>query len=112
ALRIGNRQHFTPTPDMRTGPLTCLLALTAFCSGVGTLPAEDEALTQLSKVAEAYVAAYNEKKVDDMVALYTAEAEMIDEIDGLSASGPEEIRSIFERSFENYPDRRISLEVL
>src|SRR5690606_35277300 len=84
-------------------------------SGASPLAAqeeEDPAATELSRVAERYVAAYNGKKLDDILALFTPEAEMIDEIDTLSASGTEEIRSIFERSFAKYPDRRIALDVL
>ena len=37
---------------------------------------------------------------------------MIDEIDGLTATGGSAIREIFEKSFTRYPDRRIALDVL
>lgn len=75
------------------------------------LRGEEGSTAELSAMAAKYVAAYNEKKLDAMLALFTAEAEMIDEIDGLSASGPDEIRAIFESSFTKFPDRKISLEV-
>lgn len=75
------------------------------------LRGEEGSTAELSAMAAKYVAAYNEKKLDAMLALFTAEAEMIDEIDGLSASGPDEIRAIFESSFTEFPDRKISLEV-
>lgn len=89
-----------------------LLVLSLLLVAPPAINAEEEAATQLSKVAEAYVGAYNEKNLDAMLALYTEDAEMIDEIDEISASGPDEIRSIYERSFAKFPDRRIALEVL
>ncbi len=94
----------TPSPFLPSLLLAVGLAM--------PLPAQDAATAELSRVAEAYVAAYNEKNLDAIVALYTPEASMIDEIDSLSASGTDEIRSIFERSFANYPDRQIALDVL
>jgi len=90
-----------------------ILALPLF-SGLCALPlsAQDDPAVDLSRVAEKYVAAYNGKKIDDVLALFTSECEMIDEIDAVSACGIDEIRDIFETSFTKYPDRRISLEVL
>ncbi len=99
---------------MRTGLFPSLALSIALWSGTSLAPlaAQEDAAVELSHVAERYVVAYNEKKLDDILALFTPEAEMIDEIDSLSASGTEEIRSIFERSFAKYPDRRVALDVL
>lgn len=74
--------------------------------------AEEESTAALADVAERFVAAYNDKNLEAILSLYTPEAEMIDEIDGLAAAGPEQIREIFESSFGKFPDRRIALEVL
>jgi len=87
-----------------------LLLLTVF-PGFALL-AQDEPTTELSAVAERYVAAYNEKDLDAITALFTPQAAMIDEIDGLTATGDSAIREIFEKSFNRYPDRRISLDVI
>ncbi len=67
---------------------------------------------ELSQVAEAYVKAYNAKELDAILALYTPEAAMIDDIDGLTVYGAKEIRELFERSFSDHPDRQIALEVI
>ncbi len=101
-------QH--PEP-MKTG-LTFLLAALLGIALVPGLPAQDDSTTELSAFAERYVAAYNAKKLDDILALFSPSAEMIDEIDGLSASGPDEIRAIFESSFTKFPDRQIALDVV
>lgn len=96
---------------MRIGPVPFL----ALLCGASLLPLsaqEKDPAAELAGVAERFVAAYNEKNLENMLALYTPEAEMIDEIDGLSASGIDAIRSIFESSFSKYPDRRIALEVI
>ncbi len=98
-----------PEP-MKTG-LTFLLAALLGIALVPGLPAQDDSTAELSAVAERYVAAYNAKKLDDILALFSPSAEMIDEIDGLSASGPDEIRAIFESSFSKFPDRQIALDV-
>lgn len=77
------------------------------------LSAQDQdPAAELAGVAERFVAAYNEKNLENIIALYTPDAEMIDEIDGLSASGVDAIQSIFESSFSKFPDRRIALEVI
>lgn len=88
--------------------------LTLLCgASLLTLSAqEQDPAPELAGVAERFVAAYNEKNLENILALYTGDAEMIDEIDGLSASGIGAIRSIFESSFSKYPDRRIALEVI
>jgi len=88
--------------------------LLALLSGALLLPLsaqEKDPAAELAKVAERFVAAYNEKNLENILALYTSDAEMIDEIDGLSASGLEAIRRVFESSFRQFPDRRIALEV-
>ncbi len=95
---------------MRFGlhPLLVLL------SGALLLPLsaqEKDPAAELAKVAEQFVAAYNEKNLEGILALYTADAEMIDEIDGLTASGLDAIRQVFESSFRQFPERRIALEV-
>ncbi|MBU6178022.1 MAG: nuclear transport factor 2 family protein [Verrucomicrobia bacterium] len=95
---------------MKTG-LSILLAALLGSAVAQPLPAQDGSAAELSAVAERYVAAYNAKKIDDILALFSPSAEMLDEIDGLSASGPDEIRAIFESSFGKFPDRKISLEV-
>jgi uncharacterized protein (TIGR02246 family) len=74
--------------------------------------APDENLASLESVAQKYVAAYNDKDLDTIVALYTEEAELIDEIDALVATGREEIRALYESSFTSAPGRRIALDVL
>ena len=91
------------------------LPLLALLCGAPLLPLpaqEKDPAAELASVAERFVTAYNEKNLENMLALYTPEAEMIDEIDGLSASGIDAIRSIFESSFSKFPDRRIALEVI
>ncbi len=96
---------------MRIGfpPLLMLLC------GASLLPLsaqEQDPAPELAGVAERFVQAYNEKNLPNILALYTEDAEMIDEIDGLAASGKDAIQSIFESSFSKYPDRRIALEVI
>ncbi len=96
---------------MSTHPSFLLVLLLA--TGLAArLQAQDDGATELSRVAEAYVAAYNGKDLDAIVGLFTPDAEMIDEIDALSASGTDAIREIFESSFTKYPDRRIALDVV
>lgn len=87
------------------------LALTPVLS-IQAQEGDDPEAIALSKLAHRYVAAYNDKKIDDMLALFTPEAEMIDEIDGVAASGLDEIRETFEKSFQHYPDRKIELETV
>ena len=89
-----------------------LLALLCGASLLTLSAQEQDPAPELAGVAERFVAAYNEKNLENILALYTGDAEMIDEIDGLSASGIDAIRSIFESSFSKYPDRRIALEVI
>ena len=89
-----------------------LLALLCGASLLTLSAQEQDPAPDLAGVAERFVAAYNEKNLENILALYTGDAEMIDEIDGLSASGIDAIRSIFESSFSKYPDRRIALEVI
>lgn len=89
-----------------------LLALLFGASLFPLAAQEEDPAPQLAGVAERFVAAYNEKNLGNILALYTTDAEMIDEIDGLSASGIDAIQSIFESSFSKYPDRRIALEVI
>ena len=89
-----------------------LLALLFGASLFPLAAQEGDPAPQLAGVAERFVAAYNEKNLENIVALYTTDAEMIDEIDGLSASGIDAIQSIFESSFSKFPDRRIALEVI
>jgi uncharacterized protein (TIGR02246 family) len=96
---------------MKSGRIL-LLAVLLGTSLSPAVPAQDGSTTELSEVAERYVAAYNAKKLDDILVLFTPSAEMIDEIDGLSASGLDEIRGIFERSFSKFPDRQIALDVV
>jgi uncharacterized protein (TIGR02246 family) len=96
---------------MRNG----IAPLLALLYGAFLLPLtaqEQDPAADLAKVAERFVASYNEKNLANILALYTTDAEMIDEIDGLSASGIDAIQSIFESSFTKYPDRRIALEVI
>lgn len=89
------------------------LRLTLFFGlSLASATAEEESTAALADVAERFVAAYNEKNLEAILSLYTPEAEMIDEIDGLAAAGPEQIREIFESSFGKFPDRRIALEVI
>ena len=89
------------------------LALSLFAGLLAApLSAQDDPAADLSRVAEKYVAAYNEKNLDDVIALFTPECEMIDEIEAVSAAGIAEIRDIYESSFTKYPDRRIALDVL
>lgn len=91
------------------------LPLLALLFGASFLPLsaqEQDPASELASVAERFVAAYNEKNLANVLALYTDDAEMIDEIDGLAASGKDAIQSIFESSFSKYPDRRIALEVI
>ncbi|MCB1206268.1 MAG: nuclear transport factor 2 family protein [Verrucomicrobiae bacterium] len=95
---------------MKALPSLLLTFLLGFSQAA--LAAEEESTAALADVAERFVSAYNEKNLEAILSLYTPEAEMIDEIDGLAASGPEQIREIFESSFSKYPDRRIALEVL
>jgi uncharacterized protein (TIGR02246 family) len=101
----------TVSRTMKTGLSLLLAALLGITLAPG-LRAQDDSTADLSAVAERYVAAYNAKKLDDILALFSPSAEMIDEIDGLSASGPEEIRAIFESSFSKFPDRQIALDVV
>lgn len=89
-----------------------LLAFLLPVSSAFSQEGEDADANALSKLAERYVNAYNQKKITDMLSLFTEEAEMINEIDGLSASGIDQIREIFEKSFSRYPDRKISLETI
>jgi uncharacterized protein (TIGR02246 family) len=89
-----------------------LLALLCGASLLSLSAQEQDPAPELASVAERFVAAYNEKNLGNILALYTGDAEMIDEIDGLSASGIDAIRGIFESSFSKYPDRRIALEVI
>ena len=89
-----------------------LLALLCGASLLTLSAQEQDPAPELAGVAERFVAAYNEKNLENILGLYTGDAEMIDEIDGLSASGIDAIRSIFESSFSKYPDRRIALEVI
>lgn len=99
---------------MKIGLPLALAVAHAVLLGTASAPllrAQDDSTAELSALAERYVAAYNAKKIDDMLALFTVEAEMLDEIDERSASGPEEIRAIFESSFKQFPDRKISLDV-
>jgi uncharacterized protein (TIGR02246 family) len=109
-MRIVERDTMQPFRTMKTG-LSLLLAALLGITLAPALPAQDDSTADLSAVAERYVAAYNAKKLDDILALFTPSAEMLDEIDGLSASGPEEIRAIFESSFSKFPDRKIALDV-
>jgi uncharacterized protein (TIGR02246 family) len=96
---------------MRNG-LSPLLALLFGASLFPLLAQEEDPAPELAGVAERFVAAYNEKNLENILTLYTTDAEMIDEIDGLSASGIDAIQSIFESSFSKFPDRRIALEVI
>jgi uncharacterized protein (TIGR02246 family) len=89
-----------------------LLALLCGASLLSLSAQDQDPAPELAGVAERFVAAYNEKNLENILALYTGDAEMIDEIDGLSASGIDAIRGIFESSFSKYPDRRIALEVI
>jgi len=74
--------------------------------------ATDEDLASLESVAQKYVAAYNDKNLDAIVALYTEDAELVDEIDALVATGRDEIRALYESSFNFAPERRIALDVI
>lgn len=96
---------------MRIG-FTPLLALLCGAAFIPLSAQEQDPAAELAGVAERFVAAYNEKNLANVLALYTEDAEMIDEIDGLAASGKDAIQSIFESSFSKFPDRRIALEVI
>jgi uncharacterized protein (TIGR02246 family) len=74
--------------------------------------APDPEIASLESLAQRYVTAYNAKDLDGLVALYTSDAELIDEIDARVAIGSEEIRSLYESSFAAAPERQISLDVL
>jgi uncharacterized protein (TIGR02246 family) len=73
---------------------------------------EDDPIGSLSEMAQKYVTAYNGKNLDEIVALYTEEAELIDDIDAVIAAGKDEIRDRFEASFTEAPNRKIALDVL
>jgi len=75
-------------------------------------PAPNPVLASLESLAHRFVTAYNEKDIDGMVALYTGDAELVDEIDARVATGSEGIRSLYETSFAATPGRQISLDVL
>jgi uncharacterized protein (TIGR02246 family) len=75
------------------------------------LEAQDDPVPDLSGSAETYVAAYNKKDLDAIVALYTEEAEIVGGDNIPRASGRDEIRELFAASFEEFPDRKISLDV-
>lgn len=76
------------------------------------LAAQDDPVAELTGFAESFVAAYNEKDLDAIVALYTEEAEIVDEDDSSLVSGRGEIRELFSDSFAEAPDRQVALEVL
>jgi uncharacterized protein (TIGR02246 family) len=75
-------------------------------------PSPDPDLASLETLARRYVTAYNAKDLDGVVALYTGDAELVDEIDARVATGSEGIRSHYETSFTAEPGRQISLDVL
>lgn len=112
---LGMRQDRLQT-DMKTKLAALLLGLVF--SIIATSRGQDENagdpndLADLSGLAERYVSAYNEKKLDDIVAMYTEEAELVDDIDGFIATGREEIQEIFAVSFETSPNRKLALDVL
>lgn len=75
-------------------------------------PSFDPEIAALESLAHRYVTAYNAKAIDDLVALYTIDAELVDEIDARVAIGNEGIRAFYEAAFTATPTRQISLEVL
>lgn len=90
----------------------CLSSLVAACLFATALPAQDDELPALAALAEKFVTAYNGKKIDDILTLYTAQAEFADENDAVYAAGLEQIRGVFEDSFREMPQRQIALDVL
>lgn len=92
-------------------PRTAFAAVLSLLLASSSVVAQEDPISRLAKVAERYVDAYNGKDLDAIVSLYTAEAEMLDEVETAIASGRDEIRARFEASFAESPKRQIALEV-
>ncbi|MEM9016133.1 MAG: nuclear transport factor 2 family protein [Verrucomicrobiota bacterium] len=71
-----------------------------------------EPLDELRETAEAFVEAYNSKDLETMTSFYRPDAEVVSEIDWTVVNGREEIQSLFEESFEAFPERKLSLDVV
>ena len=74
-----------------------------------TEKAENVPLEGLEKSAKAFVKAYNDKDAAALAALFTPDAEMIDD-EGTVIAGQEELEGVYADVFEARPDAKAALE--
>ncbi len=89
----------------------CLgLLFGAFCA-VGAPAAEDAPSAdqlRIEEAAEKFVSAFNDRKVDELLKLFTADAEFL-RLDEEPVAGAKEIKALFTAAFEAKPQAKISL---